>query len=331
VTNKRWIWVLGQAVILGLILYGIYTLLAPELGSLSWDDLGRWRPSWGRLLLSLVMLVGVYVMHAFLWRRIVVDLGVGRPGARTAVRVYSLAGLGRYIPGKLWQVAGLAMLSAREGMSAGGATAAALLGQFGFLATGLIFVAVILPDWISGTTLYILGFVLVSAAGLIWLLTATPAGHRGREWIRARLGTRSGERLGAALQLADNMRGRDAIAWGVGYGLSWILLGLAFTLFATAFVPEAAAQNQMIAGTVAASYLAGYLVLVAPAGLGVRELTMTTLLSSIPGFPVAAAVVVAVLSRVWFTLGELLPLALLPLFPSGGGQLASPTHDTEVP
>jgi hypothetical protein len=312
------VWRGAQAAILVAVLYGMWALLAPQLRELSWSDITAWSPSPVRLALSLVLLVAVYLAHAFLWRRIVIDLGVGRPDPRTTVRVYFVASLGRYIPGKFWQIAGLAILASRAGMRPGGATAAALLGQFGFLATGLLFVAVILPRWVSGPTPYVLGFLLVSMAGAIWFVTATPAGHAARAWLRARLGERTGQRLAAALDLADRMRGRDAIAWGLGYGLSWVMLGVAFSLFTTAFVPEAVAHNRLIAGTVAASYLAGYLVLVAPAGIGVREGTMTALLTSIPEFPVSAAVVVAILSRIWFTIGELLPLALVPVLPAAG-------------
>jgi hypothetical protein len=306
----------AQVILLAAVLYFIYRMLAPELSKLTWAELVRWRPAPGRLALSLVALLGVYLMHAWLWRMIITDLGIGRPDARTTVRVYFVASLGRYIPGKLWQLAGLAVLAGRAGLSPGGATAAALLGQFGFLATGLLFIAVVLPDWMTGGAPRVLGALLVAVAGSIWLLTATPAGHRSREWIVRRTGGKTGERLHAAFQLADRIRGRDAIRWGVGYGASWVLLGLAFSLFATAFVPDAITQTTRLAGTVAGAYLAGYLLLFAPAGLGVREFTMTALLGTVPGFPIGAAVVVAVLSRVWFTLGELLPLALVPLLPA---------------
>ncbi len=316
------LWRVLQAVLFAAILYGLYRLLAPQLGTLSWSDLQRWKPAPLPLLLSLIALLGFYLIHAFLWRRITIDLDVGRPDPRTTMRIYFIASLGRYIPGKLWQLAGFAVLASRAGMSPTGATAAALLGQFGFLATGMLFVAVLLPDFVSGLRLHVLGFVLVAGAGAIWLLTATPAGHKARAWIRARLGQRANARLGTALALAENLRGRDAIRWAVGYGASWILLGLAFSLFATAFVPGSLLSVRQLAGTVAASYLAGYLVLVAPAGLGVRELSMTGLLSALPGFPIEAAVLISVLSRVWFTAGELLPLLLIPLLPGprGGGE-----------
>jgi hypothetical protein len=64
---------------------------------------------------------------------------------------------------------------------------------------------------------------------------------------------------------------------------------------------------------------------------------MTALRTAVPGVPVAAAIVVAVLSRVWFTLGELLPLALVPVLPSGGtpgqpqGTVDRPSRGTPDP
>jgi hypothetical protein len=43
---------------------------------------------------------------------------------------------------------------------------------------------------------------------------------------------------------------------------------------------------------------------------------MAALLTAVPGFPASAAVVVAVISRIWFTVGELMPLLLIPLMPN---------------
>jgi hypothetical protein len=310
--SRNTAWRVLKVVLFLVILIGIGRALLPDLRAMDWDQVRTYRPEAGRLVVSLVLLVGVYLAHAFLWRRIVTDLGLGRPSARNVVRIVFVSSLGRYIPGKFWQLAGLAALAKRAGIPAGGAAAASLLGQFAFLATGLLFLAVQIPDFGRGAPLRFAGILLVLAAGMIWVLTETPTGRKGREWVRARLGNRIGERLAAAFDLAERIRGRDAILWGVGYGLSWVALGFAFSLFVTAFVPEATEVSRRLAGTVAASYLAGYLVLVAPAGLGVREGTMTGLLAAVPSIPIEAAVVVAVLSRVWFTIAEIGPLALIP-------------------
>jgi glycosyltransferase 2 family protein len=317
----------AQALLLMLILWGIYRVLAPELGQLRWSDLTRWRPALLPLGASFALLVAVYLAHALLWRQIMRDLEIGRPAVHTTVRVYFLASLGRYLPGKLWQLAGLAVLAGRAGLPPGRAAAAAVLGQFGFLTTGLLYLGVTLPEWrgvlgVDGESdvlgpLTIGAVLLIGGGAVLWLLVATPLGHGFRIWMVRRAGERAGQGLGAAFRLADRVRPRDAMMWAAGYALSWILLGMAFTLFVAAFEPAAAAEPRYLGGAVAAAYLAGYLFVLAPAGIGVREAAMLVLLQRV--MPDAAgALVVSALSRVWFTAAEFVPLALLPVLPGAG-------------
>ncbi|MCI0432452.1 MAG: lysylphosphatidylglycerol synthase domain-containing protein [Gemmatimonadetes bacterium] len=305
--NARW-WIrAAQAGLVIVIAWGVVRALSGG-GDFAWRDITALRPSPVRLVVSLLLLVSVFVAHALLWRRVMTDLAVARPPAGTALRVYFLASLGRYIPGKIWQLAGLAVLAQRAGMPATGAAGAALLGQFAFLATGLLFLAVLLPEWSRGLAGRAAGALLVIVAGVFWLIIATPHGQRVREWARRRFG----EKLSSAIDLVERVRGRETVRWGVWYGATWIVTGLAFSIFVSAFVPEAASHTRQVAGAIAASYLAGYLVLFAPAGIGVREGAMTGLLAAVPAIPVSAAVAIAIASRIWFTVAELIPLATLP-------------------
>jgi glycosyltransferase 2 family protein len=317
-----------QIVLLAAIAWGIYRVLAPELSQLSRSDLTQWRPAALPLGGSLVLLVGVYVMHALLWRRIMRDLEIARPAFGTVMRVYFLASLGRYLPGKVWQLAGLAVLAGRAGMPPGPAAAAAVLGQFGFLTTGLLFLGLTLPEWpaalgaadngvVSASLPLALGTVLlIAGGGAVWLLVATPLGHGFRERLARALGGRGGDRVKAAFALADRVRPADAALWAGAYALSWVLLGAAFVLFAAAFHPPLAAQPRFVAGTVAAAYLVGYLFILVPAGIGVREGAMVLLLQQV--MPAGGALVISILSRVWFTAAELVPLAVLPALGNDG-------------
>jgi hypothetical protein len=258
------------------------------------------------------VLVGAYVAHAFLWRRIMRDLDVGEIGKTATVRLYFLASLGRYLPGKVWGLAGLALLSRRAGLPAARATACALIGQFVFLTTGLLFLAMLLPEWRGGLPALVGAAVLLAMAGGLAMLVATGYGRQIRERLRKRLTSRNAERLVNAFDLADRIRVRDAISWFVAYGITWIAIGLAFSVFVDAFVPGTLHEIRHLSGTMAASYLVGYMTLV-PAGLGVRESAMFLLLAEVPAIPAAAALVIAVLARVWFTLAEVLPLAAPPV------------------
>lgn len=325
-----------QLALLAAVIWGIYRALAPHLDDLTWAELMRWRPAPVPLIASFVLLLTMYLAHALLWRRVMSDLDIGRPPLGATMRIYFLSSLGRYVPGKVWVFAGFAVLSRRAGLPPGSATAAAVLGQFGFLTTGLLFLGLMLPEWRlavenmpagvpSGLPIALGAVLLITGGAVIWLLVATPLGHGFRERVVRRLGERTGERLSAAFALADRVQPRHAAFWAAGYAATWGLLGVAFALFAAAFHPPSIEAARYLAGTVAASYLIGYLLFVLPAGAGAREAAMFLLLQQV--MPAGAALVVSILSRVWFTAAELTPLALLPFLPGGRAEDAAPAND----
>jgi hypothetical protein len=140
--------------------------------------------------------------------------------------------------------------------------------------------------------------IVIAFVGLLLAFGSFAARH----WIARRV-----KRLQPAADMLDRLRGRVALEWWVGYAISWVILGGAFVLFVSAFVPLTTTQQLEVAGAVAASYLGGLLAFFSIAGLGVREAVMGTLLLD-AGIPAAAALVISVASRVWFTAGELLPI-----------------------
>ncbi len=305
-----------QAAVLVAVGWGVWRSLAPPLERLTLADFLRFRPALAPLLGSTGMVLLFYVSHAFLWRKIMSDLKIGKLSARETVRIYFTASLGRYLPGKLWQLAGLAVLAREAGLAAAPTAAAAVIGQVGFLSTGLLLLAILLPEWAGGLPAVLGAATLGLAAAGVWVLVATPLGRGARRVLSRAGGERMAPRLEAAFALADRIRPRAALLWFAGYGFSWILLGMAFTLFCGAFAPNAVLASRQLAGSLAASYLAGYIALV-PAGIGVREGALATLLAGVPAISAAGAVVIALGSRIWFTVAELLPLALVPLLPPG--------------
>jgi hypothetical protein len=309
--SRRTAFRIAQAALLAAAAWGIWRVAGAELAALDRAELQRWSPDPALLVLSIVLLLGVYLAHALLWRRIMSDLRLPPTDARTTLRIYFLASLGKYIPGKVWALAGMAVMAGREGLPPATAAGAAVVGQAAFLGTGLLFLAVLLPEMAGGGAA-LAGALLLAAGGAALWLIAAPAGRRLRAWLRRRAGQRIGERLNSAFAIADRVRPGHALLWGAGYAGTWILLGAAFVLFAGAFVPEALARPRHLAGSLAASYLVGLLVLL-PAGIGARELAMIALLTDV--MPAPAAALVAGASRLWFTAAELLPLAALPLLP----------------
>jgi hypothetical protein len=90
--------------------------------------------------------------------------------------------------------------------------------------------------------------------------------------------------------------------------LIWLGYGLAFYLFTKALYPMPWEWLPVWAGIFAGAWVLGFLSLLAPGGLGVREGVLLYLL----GFylPSHVAIVVTLLSRLWVTAAELMGTAL---------------------
>ena len=113
---------------------------------------------------SVLLVFLTYVMQVESWRRILAGWGQ-RLTFRAAARVWSLANLGRYVPGKVWSVAGLVVLAQQAGVEAGPAAASAFVLQAISLGTGAAVVAAVAPG--SAPPLRL------AAAGLAAVLTIT--------------------------------------------------------------------------------------------------------------------------------------------------------------
>ena len=82
------------------------------------------------------------------------------------------------------------------------------------------------------------------------------------------------------------------------------------TLVASMY-PLAAADVPLVVAAYAAAYAAGFLALLTPAGLGIREGVLVVALA--PVLPAGPALVVALVSRLWMMLVELAGAALTHL------------------
>jgi hypothetical protein len=88
---------------------------------------------------------------------------------------------------------------------------------------------------------------------------------------------------------------------------AWVGYGLAFRLFAGALALGSAGNWLDYLAVFTGSYLIGYLVLVAPGGIGVRELAMAESLRALGLAGPGEAWLLAIASRLWLTVLELAP------------------------
>src|SRR5690606_462776 len=92
---------------------------------------------------------------------------------------------------------------------------------------------------------------------------------------------------------------------GLGLGAVWVVTGWALVEMTHGVLPPGNPKMPLIQGlgVYAASLVAGFVVIFAPAGLGVREAVMTALLQPIYGGAYAA--VISIVSRITITVLEL--------------------------
>lgn len=302
--------------LLGLVACFVYRTFAPKLAELDRASLAQYRPRLVPLILSTLIVTGVNIIHALIWRAIAYSLSGMTLSIRATMKVFFVSALGRYVPGKIWQLAGTAVLAQREGFPATAATAALLVKDLAVLTGGMVLLAVLLPGRLGGALSgqrVILAVALLGAAIGLFIFILTNAGKA----IRHRLLIRLGPRIAEAGAMLDRLTFRHAVEAFLMCVAGWIFMAYAFDLFVSAFVPgELPALS--LAAVVIASYIGGYIALM-PAGAGAREGLMLVLLT--PFITAPAALVVSIFSRLWFTAGEMLPLLVIPTLPNGSREV----------
>lgn len=299
--DRRSLWRWGQ-VVLGV---GVVVFAGRRL-YLDWDTLQRqpveWKISPVWLLLAPLVVWLSYGVLVEGWRRVVLSMGQ-RLSYLDALRITMVSNLGKYLPGKVWAIAGAALLAERAGVQPAAAVAAAFILQALSLASGLLLVALLAPEAIAsmgtGARVALLVIAILALGGLIVFAVPALLGLV-RRWLPKSIKGIEPVAVGPLLLgLAAN-----AIGWSA-YGLAfqWLIRGL------IANVDVSWAQATAVFTT---SYLVGLIAAFAPAGIGPREFAFSLLLTPIVGAKVAAALAIA--TRLLLTITEL--GAALPFLPA---------------
>jgi uncharacterized membrane protein YbhN (UPF0104 family) len=301
-------------------------LIVAVLASVGWQlvrdlrhlDLGelKLRPGW------LAACGGLYLaglgFSAWFWFHLLRTFGQ-RPAPLATVRAYYLGHLGKYLPGKAWSLLMRGALVRGPEVRLGVAILSAFYEVLTTMAAGAL-VAAALFVWQppEGTPLtwnpVLIGVLLLALVGLPLLPGVF-------NWLVARLAARfqtvESFRL-PGLRSPTLLLGLLATACG------WALLGLSLWTLLQAILPEPEALSVPLWGRCTAmvglAYVAGFLAVFLPGGVGVREIILLALLPPLlAGLSAAstkgvAAVAVVLLRFVW-TLVELFLAALLYWLP----------------
>lgn len=251
------------------------------------------------LLLSLACGELALALFAPMWRNHIDSFGYSVTH-KEAYKVLYLSNLGRYVPGKIWQVLGILYLTRRKGIATEAAGASfVILQMFTIPASLLVFaVASVLEPRVyfhqidifgPGTGYVVLALIVAVSATLI--VFPGPVLRLGNFVLRKL------RRPEVTFRLDKTV----ALKLFVGYFFIWVVYGLAFWLLLLAVAGNSQPSAIAAIGVYCAAYQVGYLLLFAPGGFGPRELVLGTLLMPFIG-PIAPAV--AIIARLWSILIE---------------------------
>jgi hypothetical protein len=249
------------------------------------------------LVMPAVLLAALgMVALAWPWRDVLREVGAPALLRRHAIAAYFAGEIGKYVPGAIWPIVGRAERSRRLGVARPHAYGSVALSLgLAYLAAGTVLAAT-LP--------------LAVAAGaptgrIAWTVVIVPIGLLA---LHPRV-------LSTAARAAGTLLRRDIVLpvappWGrsvrlaVAYLPAWLLIGLATTAIAVAVAPDA--TPTVVFAAAVGSWLAGFLMVPAPGGLGVRELAFAVAC----GLPVATGLAVAATARLVFVTVDLVGFAV---------------------
>ncbi|MEO8577164.1 MAG: lysylphosphatidylglycerol synthase domain-containing protein [Gemmatimonadales bacterium] len=257
------------------------------------ERLATLRPQWSWIALATVIVFLTYWLLIETWRRIIEASGETLPPG-DAARIWFVSNLGKYVPGKVWSIAAMTVMAKNRQVSPVVAAGSSVLTQLVTIAAG-IGVALVAGAGtldrpvvaIAAAALIVVG--LIAAPSVLPMLGRAVSSLTGKEIVLPRMSARS--------------------VWlAVGSAvISWVAYGIAFQLFVKGVLGSSSGATSSYIAVYAASYIIGFLALFAPGGAVVRESAMVTGMVRLGLTGQADALAVAIASRLWLTVTELLP------------------------
>jgi uncharacterized membrane protein YbhN (UPF0104 family) len=217
-----------------------------------------------------------------IWHQMLAGIGEPLP-VRTSLRIFFIGQIGKYLPGAVWPAVTQAALAREHDVAPRATVSAVTLFLWVHLVTGTVVAVSIL-----GVTGRLPALTLLALPVLAALLTPVFLGWSLQRLLR--LARRSPLR-----QLPDGRHLASACGWALAM---WMCYGLHLYLLTTAVGEPVNVVTT--AAVFAAGWVVGFVLVIAPAGVGPRETAIVTLLP----LAVSSGLVVAFVSRLIMTIAD---------------------------
>jgi hypothetical protein len=256
-------------------------------------------PNWTIIVASGVVVLATYGLLIETWRRILRAWGSAL-SFPDASRIWFVSNLGRYLPAKqLWIVGAMSSMAESAGVNPVAAAGSAVLNTIVNIATG--FLVALIAGWRSfdtlsnGNTGIGIALLVIAFGGVLLLPTAMPYLLAVARRV-----------TGRALDLGPIPPRAITISL-VGNIVAWLMYGAAFELFVRGVIGSTPGGFADYVTAYAWPYILGYLAIIVPGGIGVRDSALAVALGALKLATLPQAVVVTVTSRLWLTVLELVP------------------------
>jgi uncharacterized membrane protein YbhN (UPF0104 family) len=245
------------------------------------------------ILLSIASMFGFFTVYVVAWRSVLSSYGF-RLRFSDCFRVLAISNLGKYIPGKVWFALGRMYLARRLDVPEKVTMVSAVL-ETSLLAVsaGMIALATIAAPWEGNlsprTSLVVLAVIVFG------LIVVHPAVFtKGVNTVLKRL-----KRSEIQMRLSYG----GIVGLLLLYCFSWFWQGIGFFLMVKSFYNVDLSLFPVLLGVFTLAWITGFLNLLTPAGIGVREGVITFFLSFYVPTPIA--IIVALVTRGWSTVVDL--------------------------
>ncbi len=290
--DKRKIHLLKKACAF-LVIIGIFYLLGKNLYQ-NFAEISqyRWSIKYELLILSFLCLVVNLSIASYAWKKILSFFRASPPFDQT-FKIMFVSGMGKYIPGKVWQYLGQIYLGQKVGLPKSVTFFSMVLLFIAYNLAGILLFLFSLFFWqrFSPFLIFSLLFIFV----LISLVIFYPPV------------------LNKVLKILMQLFKKEALIVKAGFDhvvkilliliVDWIIFGIGVYFLVNSFYSIDFNQTVILCGIFAISVISGILSFFVPAGLGVREGVQSYLLSLF--IPVSMAILISLVMRVWIVLGEL--------------------------
>jgi uncharacterized membrane protein YbhN (UPF0104 family) len=286
--------------LLGLIFFYIFRYLYSNWGQLSSLNI---RLNYGYVILSFIMMKIAWMSTAWSWGKTLEAFGHKLPYG-DVYTIYFRSMVAKYLPGKVWQIAGSTYIAAQKGVPEGATIASVVIGQAYSVLSGVaLVVAAFAFGFVQkpGGIPYLRWTSIPMLAALIVLVVKPDLSIRLMNLVLPLFKRR---------KVTVKMTIMTSLWLFLAYLFPWLIFGFSFWFLAHALTPIFLGLYVPLTAILVAGTVIGFLALFAPGGIGVKEASMAALAASLTTFPASFGLALGLAYRIVTSVVELIAFGL---------------------